>query len=125
MKKKIIKLFFVLALMLVQASAAAAQTTGSLSIPSNTGLPTNSNGIAGVLSNVLMWLLAIIGTLSVIAFVISGIQYLTAAGEEKNIETAKRNLTYSVVGVVVALSGLIIVTTISMILSGTAPTAVQ
>jgi hypothetical protein len=72
-----------------------------------------------------MWLLAIIGTLSVIAFVVSGIQYLTAAGDEKNIETAKKNLTYSVIGVVVALSGLIIVTTISMILGGTAPTAVQ
>jgi hypothetical protein len=107
------------------AAQTVSTSTGSLTIPSNTGLPTNSNGIAGVLSNVLMWLLAIIGTLSVIAFVVSGIQYLTAAGDEKNIETAKKNLTYSVIGVVVALSGLIIVTTISMILGGTAPTAVQ
>lgn len=96
--------------------------SSGITIP-QTGLPNNSNGIAGVLTNVLKWLLAIVGTLAIIAFVVSGIQYLVSAGDEKSIETAKRNLTYSIVGVVVALSGLIILTTINMVLSGQAPSA--
>ena len=94
-----------------------------LQMPQNTGLPQNSNGVVGVLSNVLMWLLAIVGTLSVIAFVVAGIQYLVSAGNEKDMETAKRSLTYAIIGVVVALAGLIILTTITSVLGGTAPSA--
>lgn len=110
--------FFVWFLALSANSGLAEASAGSVQLPPNTGLPENAQGIAGVLSNVLMFLLATVGILAVIAFVVSGIQYLVSAGDERNIETAKRNLTYSVVGVVVALAGLIIVTTIDMILRG-------
>jgi len=59
------------------------------------------------------WLLGIIGVLAVIAFVISGIQYLTSAGDEKMAETAKRNMTYAIIGLVIALAGLIIVNAVA------------
>ncbi len=59
------------------------------------------------------WLLGIIGVLAVIAFVISGIQYLTSAGDEQMAETAKRNMTYAIIGLVIALAGLIIVNAVA------------
>lgn len=65
------------------------------------------------------WMLYLFGFLAIIAFVISGIQYLTAAGNMSSIETAKRNMNYSIIGVVVALSGLVILIAIDALLRGT------
>lgn len=59
------------------------------------------------------WLLGILGIIGVIAFVISGTQYLVSAGDEEMAKTAKRNMTYAVIGLVVALAGLIVVNAIA------------
>jgi uncharacterized membrane protein YgcG len=75
-------------------------------IPTNTGLPNNT--VTPVLQNVMNWLLIVVGTVAIIAFVISGIQYLLSAGDQNAIETAKRNMKWSIVGVVVALMGMVI-----------------
>lgn len=83
-------------------------------IPGDTGLSSAPVGL--LLMRLMNWLLAIFGTLAIIAFVISGIQYLVSAGNEEMIETAKRNMWYSIVGVVVALSGWIIIITIDQVL---------
>ncbi len=72
-----------------------------------------------IIVGVMQWILALFGFLAIIAFVISGIQYLTAAGNMNQIETAKRNMTYSILGVIVALSGLILILLIDSLLSGT------
>lgn len=75
-------------------------------IPSNTGLPNKT--VQEIVTNLMNWLLSIFAVIGVIAFVISGIQYLISAGDTKMIETAKRNMIYSGVGILVGLSGLII-----------------
>lgn len=71
------------------------------------GLPTGS--IYEIISATLSWLLGILGFIAVIGFVISGILYLTAAGNESQIEKAKSAMTYSIVGVIVALMGWVII----------------
>jgi hypothetical protein len=82
------------------------------------GLPDNPGGIAGILTNVLNWLLLVIGVVAVIAFVISGLQYMISAGDEKDMETAKLNLTYSILGIIAALSGYLIVRAVDAMLRG-------
>jgi multisubunit Na+/H+ antiporter MnhB subunit len=57
----------------------------------------------------MLWLLGLLGFVAVIGFVISGIMYLVAAGDEKRQENAKRAMYYSIIGVIVGLSGLVIV----------------
>lgn len=81
------------------------------------GLPENT--VAGVLQTVLSWMLGIFGMLALAGFIISGVQYLMAAGSDTMIETAKKNMTFSIVGVIVALSGFVIVKAIDMALRGT------
>ncbi|MCA9364682.1 MAG: hypothetical protein KC736_02210 [Candidatus Moranbacteria bacterium] len=83
----------------------------------NTGLSEASVGT--VVENFMKWILGIFGFLAVIAFVISGIQYLTAAGNEGQIDTAKNNMKWSIVGVLVALGGYVIILAIDSLLSGT------
>jgi hypothetical protein len=77
-----------------------------------TELPDNTDLVSGVVKNLMNWLLLILGGLAIIGFTVSGIIYLTSAGDEDRIERAKRGMLYSVIGVVVGLSGWIIVTAI-------------
>jgi cytochrome bd-type quinol oxidase subunit 2 len=64
------------------------------------------------------WLLGLIGVLAVVAFVISGILYLTAAGDEEQIERAKSTMMFAIIGLVVALVGLVIVNAVGGITGG-------
>ena len=85
--------------------------------PIGTGLSKTS--VADIILNLMKCMLYLFGFLAIIAFVISGIQYLSAAGNMNMIETAKRNMNYSIIGIVVALSGLVILIAIDALLRGT------
>lgn len=110
-------LFVVFPLSVSGATSCSAGFTlgsGGICFPDDTGL--SSQTVSDLLINVMKWLLRIVGIIAIIAFVISGLQYFLASGDEKMAETAKRNMQFSVVGIVVALSGLVIITAIDQAL---------
>ena len=88
-------------------------------VPNNTSLPDpgGRDPVAEVIVNIMEWLLRIVGFIAIIAFVISGMQYMLAAGNQNIMEMGKRNMMWSIVGVVVALIGLTILNTIFNLLS--------
>ena len=92
----------------VTSCPAGFEVQSGVCVPINTGLP-DSSGVTPIVQNFLQWLLGIFGLIAIIAFIISGVQYLTAAGDERQIETAKRTMTWSIIGVIVGLMGYIIV----------------
>lgn len=113
-------LFSNLASALTEAECAAKGDFTSIAgvcVPTETGLP--ETPITTILSNLLSWILGIFGFIAIIAFVISGIQYLTAAGNEETLKTAKNNMKWSVVGVIVGISGLVIIGAITRALQAT------
>ncbi len=71
--------------------------------------------VFALITRILNWVLGILGILGVLAFVISGTQYLLSAGDEKLAETGKKNMTYAIIGLVIALSGLIIVNAVAFL----------
>ncbi|HFC76714.1 MAG TPA: hypothetical protein ENJ27_00600 [Candidatus Moranbacteria bacterium] len=73
--------------------------------------------ISQIALNVLNFLLGIVGTISIIMLVIAGMMYLTAAGSEGQIDTAKAMTKWSIVGIIVALSAIIIVKQIAGLLT--------
>jgi len=81
-----------------------------------TGLPKTS--IFVIITNLVGWLLMIIGFIAIIGFIISGILYLTSAGDEDRQETAKRAMYYSITGVLVGLAGLVVIYAASNLLGG-------
>lgn len=108
MFKQAIVFFFLLFLFLAPQALGA---TFSAWNPDNygknvTGLPNGT--IKGIISNIMLWILGIFGFIGVIGFVISGILYLTAAGNAEQEKTAKKAMTMSIIGVVVGLLGLVI-----------------
>jgi uncharacterized membrane protein YjgN (DUF898 family) len=100
MKRKI-KNLFRLGTLVLPLSAMA-----QVSVPGGTGLPQSS--LFEIIRGIMMWLLAILGFVAVIGFVISGIMYLVAAGDEDSQKKAKRAMFYSITGVIVGMVGLVV-----------------
>lgn len=65
--------------------------------------------LATIALNVLNFLLGITGVIGIIMLVAAGIAYLTAAGNEGQIETAKKMTKWAIIGIAVALGALVIV----------------
>lgn len=104
-------------------AAVAGASTMFLALPVVVGaqyaVPTDSFGLAqgatvgDVVEQVLLFLLGFLAVLAILMIVISGIIYMTSAGDEGRIESAKKYLTYAIIGLVVALLGWVIVTVVS------------
>ncbi len=73
--------------------------------------------ISQIALNVLNFLLGIVGTISIIMLVVAGIMYLTSAGSESQIETAKAMTKWSIVGIIIALAAIIIVRQVAGLLT--------
>jgi len=103
------------------ANCLGGSIVGGFCVPTNTGLADPQGGIFAIISNFLMWLIAIFGFLALAGFIISGIQYIVAAGDEGVMETAKRNMKYTIIGVIVGLSALVIIQAVTAALNATSP----
>lgn len=105
---------FSLALVLAPAVTGAQWTVGKGNAGAS-GLPGDS--IYNIIARVMNWLLGILGFIGIIGFVIAGILYLTAAGDETQIEKAKSAMLYSIIGVIVALIGFVIIKAVEGLLT--------
>jgi hypothetical protein len=81
------------------------------------GVISDAPKVSEVLTNVMQFVLSVFGVLAVCAFIVSGMFLLFSTGDPKMREKGKRAFQYSIVGVIVALSALIIVTFIDRLLS--------
>ncbi|MFC1644417.1 hypothetical protein ACFL08_00145 [Patescibacteria group bacterium] len=114
MKTKIKKIAYGLISLVIVAPVMAS----AYDAPSGVDLPKGS--IFGIIEQIMQWLLGLVGLFGVIGFAIAGILYLTAAGDETRIDTAKRAMVWSIVGVVVALLGVVIIQAVNSMLGGEA-----
>lgn len=84
------------------------------------GLPSGS--LLGIASNLLFWLLAVFAIAGIIGFVLSGIFYLLAGADEDNAKKGKAGMTASIIGIIVGLSGFIIMQAVASLLGGSSKT---
>lgn len=104
------------AAMVLAPAVASAQVSKTLINAKSSEL--GSTSITTLAQNLMYWLFGILGFLAVIGFVISGILYLTAAGDEDQIDRAKKAMMYSIIGIIVAMLGLIIFSAIKNFFDG-------
>jgi hypothetical protein len=114
MQKRIAAILFS-SVAIVSLSVFWANAQG-VTLPQNTGL--SSKPIADVIANFTSWILGIFGFLAVISFLVSGIMYFFAAGDETAQEKAKKQMQWSIMGVVIGLMGLVIIYAIDALLGG-------
>ena len=77
---------------------------------------TTSGTIVNLLPPIINGVLGIIGVVGVVVLIFGAFQYATAAGNEEQIETAKKTITAAIIGLVIIAASFIIVNTIIAIL---------
>ncbi len=81
------------------------------------GTISDATPVATILENILNFLLSIIGVLAIISLVVAGLLYMTAAGNEKQIGTAKKAFFFALIGIIVAFGALVIVSQLGALLA--------
>lgn len=114
MKKKI---FINAVLSFVGILLTYSIASAAVPLPTGVGLP--SGDLTTVVSNLTRWILGIFGFLAIISFLVSGIMYFLSAGDDKAQEKAKNQMTWSIMGVVIGLVGLIVIYAVDALLRGT------
>jgi len=94
------------------SGGASGWSLGSISI---FGLPQGS--ITYIVMGILSWLLMIFGFVGIIGFIISGLMYILAVGDEKVLEKAKSAMKYSIIGILVGIAGFVVIQAVDMILN--------
>ena len=111
---KRLKLALMAAGVLLCISAMPVQAQGIWQASSDVGTP--STTICGdkteaqdVIKNIINLMLYIIGILSVVMIIHSGLKYVNSRGDAEGVKSAKNTLLYSVVGLIVAMLAFTIV----------------
>ncbi|MEI6649938.1 MAG: hypothetical protein WCL23_00710 [Candidatus Moraniibacteriota bacterium] len=110
--------FLVAALLLVPSVTGAlgfgtidSAGTTYQTVSTTAGMTESSAG--QILVNVMNWLMMLLGIGAIISFVIAGVMYLIAAGDETKTESAKKMMVYASIAIVVALVGYVAVNTVA------------
>lgn len=77
-------------------------------VVSAAGVIESAPSVAHILMNILYFLLSVVGIIAILSLVIAGLRYMLAFGNTEQIAAAKQMTVYSIIGVVVALSALIL-----------------
>jgi len=89
------------------ALAAVTGEWGKIVFPS-----TKIGSISDLVGAIISWSLGLAGAFAVIAIVYSGIMYITAGGDAEKAATARKNLTWAIIGIVIIMLALVIVNTV-------------
>jgi hypothetical protein len=81
----------------------AAETINLNEVP---GLPTGSGN--DIFDSILNLLYFVIGIIAVIVIIVAGIRYSTSGGDSSKVSSAKNQILYAVVGLVVVMSAFLI-----------------
>lgn len=102
----------------VAAMTMPAMVMAQFTKPSTGETKLSDTSISVLAKTIMQWILSLVGILGVIGFAIAGILYLIAAGDEGKVENAKNAMIYSIIGIIVALVGLIVVNAVASMLGG-------
>ena len=73
------------------------------------------NCIPIVFSNILNWALAFAGVAALFLIILSGIKFITSGGDPKQVEGARKTLTYAIIGLLIILFSFFIINIISYV----------
>ena len=114
MKKILLTLLSVIGLCLAVSSTSLAydplkEACSSGRGSSNAVCKSQGDKIENYTKNIVKILFIVVGFISVVVIIISGIKYATANGDAGKIKSAKDTLLYAIVGLIVAMSAYAIV----------------
>ncbi|PIY79612.1 MAG: hypothetical protein COY81_01615 [Candidatus Pacebacteria bacterium CG_4_10_14_0_8_um_filter_43_12] len=110
----ILPLILIFSIFIVPPSAHAQQYTWSgvcVAGPDND--VATIQGFQCLIANVFSIIITVIGLAGFVMFIWGAFQWMLSGNNTKGVETAKQSMTYAIIGIVVALSGFIIINLIA------------
>lgn len=77
--------------------------------------PISTSDFAKIVENVLLWMLSVAGSIAIFAFIVGGIMYMTSSGDEQKANSAKKVITWTIIGMVLILASYAIIVVIDAI----------
>jgi len=102
-KKHLIMAVVILSFLALLVAPAALAQNLDINMPASNYIPTNMNAWETA-ENIIDALLAFLGLIAVVIILIGGFQWMTAAGNEDKVKTAKRTLSAGIIGLVIVLA---------------------
>lgn len=121
LKKGLKQAFIVLgltSLLLVVFTALGGGTAGAQlinpgDVPSNVAAATGGEGsIRALILRIVDFFLLFLGLIAVIMIIYGGITYVTAAGNQEKVDSAKKIIMYAIVGIIIVLISFALVNTV-------------
>lgn len=78
--------------------------------------PITASDFAKIVENTLLWLLSVAGVITIFMLVVGGIMYMTAGGDEQKVATAKKVITWTIIGLGLILISYSIIAVLDQIL---------
>lgn len=113
MKKKIKKtvvLFYSTIIAIIFCASNVLATTVTIDNPITT------DDFSQIIENVLLWALEISGSIALFMLIVGGVMYITSAGDEQKVATAKKIFNFTVIGLILILLSYSIIKVLSDIL---------
>lgn len=83
------------------------------------GIPESAGDLAAVLMNIINWVLGFIAFVAILMLIWGGVRYITAAGDESQVEDAKNIIAEAVIGLtIVGISYAIVVAVVNVWIGG-------
>ncbi len=120
-KNIIIKKFLVSSVLIILALAPGlALATDEWGPPERpAGIPASAGDLAGVMTNIINWVLGFIALVAVLMLIWGGVRYVTAIGDESKVEDAKHIISEAVIGLtIVGMAYAIVVVVVNAWVSG-------
>ncbi len=112
MKKNLEKLLPLIFAVIAEARAGKAQ---ALTIKVTN--PISTSDFNKLVGNTLAWVLSVAGSVALVMLIIGGIMYITASGDEQRINTAKKIVTWTILGLALVLVSYSIMVVVNQILT--------
>ena len=101
------------------AASALNTVSGNLMGSAQTSNLTAGTNVSTYVNTLMSYIIGLVGVIAILGFLISAVMYFTAAGDEEKITKANSAMTYSIIGVVVALVGFVVLNVVNNFLSTT------
>lgn len=92
-------------------NSATAATTVKITNPIKT------SDFSELVENFLLWILSVGGALALFMLVIGGVFYVTSSGNEQKIETARKIITWTILGLMLILASYSIIVVLDKVLT--------
>ncbi|MEA2098435.1 MAG: pilin [Patescibacteria group bacterium] len=79
--------------------------------------PIKTNDFSELVENFLLWILSVAGALALLMLVAGGVLYVTSSGNEQKIETARKMITWTILGLMLILASYSIIVVLDKILT--------